>query len=139
MSMDVVYQACCGLDVHQATVAACVRRPGPRGRRRHEVRTFGTTTSQLLELVDWLVDQQVTHVALESTGVLWKPVFNLLEGHFEVLLVNARHVKAVPGRKTDVKDCEWLAELLEQGCCARVSSRRSRLGSCTISRGDGGP
>ena len=113
--MDVLYQACCGLDVHQATVAACVRRPGPQGRRSHEVRTFGTTTAQLLELVDWLVAQHVTHVALESTGVLWKPLFNLLEGQFEVLLVNARHVKAVPGRKTDVKDCEWLAELLEHG------------------------
>ncbi len=70
--MDVLYQACCGLDVHQATVAACVRRPGPRGRRSHEVRTFGTTTAQLLELVDWLAAEQVTHVALESTGVLWK-------------------------------------------------------------------
>ncbi len=69
--MDVLYQACCGLDVHQATVAACVRRPGPRGRRSHEVRTFGTTTAQLLELVDWLAAEQVTHVAMESTGVYW--------------------------------------------------------------------
>jgi transposase len=113
--MEVLYEACCGLDVHQATIVACVRRPGPRGRRAKEVRTFGTMTAQLLDLVDWLTEQRVTHVALESTGVLWKPVFNLLEGHFEVLLVNARHIKAVPGRKTDVKDCEWLAELLEHG------------------------
>jgi transposase len=113
--MEVLYEACCGLDVHQATVVACVRRPGPKGRRTREVRTFGTMTAQLLNLVDWLTEQRVTHVALESTGVLWKPVFNLLEGHFEVLLVNARHIKAVPGRKTDVKDCEWLAELLEHG------------------------
>ena len=113
--MDVLYEVCCGLDVHQATVVACVRRPGPRGRRVSEVRTYGTTTGQLLELVDWLADQQVTHVAMESTGVLWKPVFNLLEDHVTVLLVNARHVKAIPGRKTDVKDCAWLAELLEHG------------------------
>jgi transposase len=113
--MDVLYEVCCGLDVHQATVVACVRRPGPRGRRASEVRTYGATTGQLLELVDWLADQRVTHVAMESTGVLWKPVFNLLEDHFTVLLVNARHVKAVPGRKTDVKDCAWLAELLEHG------------------------
>jgi transposase len=115
MAMDVLFEACCGLDVHQATVVACVRRPGPRGRRASEVRTFGATTSQLLALVDWLAAAGVTHVALESTGVLWKPVFNLLEGQFEVLLVNARHVKAVPGRKTDVRDCEWLADLLRHG------------------------
>ena len=113
--MDVLYEACCGLDIHQATVVACVRRPGPRRRRSQEVRTFGTTTAQLLELVDWLTEQRVTHIAMESTGVLWQPLFNLLEGHFAVLLVNARHIKAVPGRKTDVKDCEWLAELLEHG------------------------
>lgn len=113
--MDVLYQACCGLDVHEATVVACVRRPGSRGRRAREVRTFGTVTAQLLELTDWLREQRVTHVAMESTGVLWVPVFNLLEDSFEVLLVNARHMKTVPGRKTDVKDCEWLAELLEHG------------------------
>lgn len=113
--MDVLYEACCGLDVHQATIVACVRRAGPRGRRVADVRTFGATTGQLLELADWLAEQRVTHVAMESTGVLWKPVFNLLEGQFEVLLGNARHVKAVPGRKTDVKDGEWLAELLEHG------------------------
>ena len=83
--MEVLYEVCCGLDVHQATVVACVRRPGSRGRRAKEVRTFGTMTAQLLDLVDWLTEQRVTHVALESTGVLWKPVFNLLEGHFEVL------------------------------------------------------
>jgi transposase len=112
--MDVVYETCCGLDVHQATVVACVRRGGRRGRTR-AVRTFGTTTAELLQLVDWLTEQGVTHVALESTGVLWKPVFNLLEGHVEVLLVNARHIKTVPGRKTDVKDSEWLAQLLEHG------------------------
>jgi transposase len=113
--MEVVYDACCGLDVHQATVVACLRRWSARRRRTGEVRTFGTTTKDLLCLVDWLLEAGVTHVAMESTGVLWKPVFNLLEGHCEVLLVNARHIKAVPGRKTDVKDAEWLAQLLEHG------------------------
>lgn len=113
--MEVLYETCCGLDVHQATVVACVRRRGERGRRVREVRTFGTTTDALLDLGDWLRAEGVTHVAMESTGVLWKPVFNLLEGQCEVLLVNARHVKTVPGRKTDVKDCEWLAQLLEHG------------------------
>ena len=113
--MDVLYDACSGLDIHQATVVACVRRWDERHRRTKEVRTFGTTTSALLALVDWLRDQGVTHVAVESTGVLWKPVFELLEGEVDVVLVNARHIKAVPGRKTDVKDAEWLAELLEHG------------------------
>jgi transposase len=79
------------------------------------VRTFATTTAELLQLTDWLTEHGVTHVAMESTGVLWKPVFNILEGSFAVILVNARHIKAVPGRKTDVKDCEWLAQLLEHG------------------------
>jgi transposase len=113
--MDVVYERCCGLDVHKATVVACLRGPGGRRRREATVRTFGTTTAELLALTDWLTAAGCTHVAMESTGVYWKPVFNLLEGVCEVLLVNAQHVKAVPGRKTDVKDCEWLAELLEHG------------------------
>jgi transposase len=113
--MDVLYEACAGLDVHAATVVACVRRPGTRRRRTSEVRTFGTTTGELLQLADWLTEQGVTHVAMESTGVLWKPVFNILEGSCTVILVNAQHIKAVPGRKTDVKDSEWLAQLLEHG------------------------
>src|SRR5712692_6271284 len=113
--MDVIYEACAGLDVHAATVVACVRRPGTRGRRTREVRTFGTTTGELLKLADWLTEQGVTHVAMESTGVLWKPVFNILEGSCTMILVNAQHIKAVPGRKTDVKDSEWLAQLLEHG------------------------
>lgn len=112
--MEVQYEICCGLDVHKKSVAACVRRPGPKG-RASEVRTFGTTTRALLELSAWLTRAGCTHVAMESTGVYWRPVHNLLEGSFELLLVNARHVKAVPGRKTDVKDCEWLAQLLEHG------------------------
>ncbi len=113
--MEVLYQTCCGIDVHLATVVACVRHPAKGGRRKSEVHTFGTTTSELLQLADWLTEHGVTHVAMESTGVLWKPVFNILEGNFAVILVNARHMKAVPGRKTDVKDCEWLARLLEHG------------------------
>jgi transposase len=112
--MERVHERCCGLDVHKERVVACVRTPGPR-RSRGQVRTFGTTTSELLRLCDWLTENEVTHVAMESTGVYWKPVFNVLEGTCEVLLVNAQHIKAVPGRKTDVRDCEWIAELLEHG------------------------
>lgn len=114
--MEILFERCAGLDVHQRTVVACVRAPKPEGRGRHnEVRTFSTTTPGLLELHSWLSDTGVTHVAMESTGIYWRPVFNVLEGAFELLVVNARHVKSVPGRKTDVKDCEWLAQLLEHG------------------------
>lgn len=112
--MERVYERCCGLDVHKERVVGCVRTPGPR-RSRTQVQTFGTTTRELLRLSDWLSENGVTHVAMESTGVYWKPVYNVLEGVFEVLLVNAQHIKAVPGRKTDVRDCEWIAELLEHG------------------------
>jgi hypothetical protein len=107
--MEIVYQRCCALDVHQASVVGCVRCPDKGRRRTSEVRTFETTTSALLQLADWLTEQGVTHVAMESTGVYWKPVFNILEGNFPVILVNAQHYKTVPGRKTDVKDCAWLA------------------------------
>jgi transposase len=113
--MEVLYAVCCGLDVHKASVTACLRSPGDGARRRQEVRTFGTTTRELLRLVDWLTTAGCTHVAMESTGVYWRPVYNLLEGGFELFLVNAHHVKAVPGRKTDVRDSEWLAQLLELG------------------------
>ncbi len=113
--METVYQWCCGIDVHKKTVVACLRIPDSRGRRTREVRTFGTTTPELLTLSDWLLEAGCTHVAMESTGVYWKPVFNILEGVCEVLLVNAHHMRMVPGRKTDVKDCEWIAELLEHG------------------------
>src|SRR5204862_4882434 len=96
-----------------------------------QVKTFGTMTRDLLELSDWLCQQGVTHVAMESTGVYWKPVFHLLEGRFaEILLVNAQHIKHVPGRKTDVKDCEWIAQLLQCGCCGAVLCRRWRFASC---------
>jgi transposase len=113
--MEVGYPRCCGLDVHKRTVVACAIVPGADGRARQEVRTFGTLTDELLALADWLLAEGVTHVAMESTGVYWKPVYNLLEDTFTLLLVNAQHLKAVPGRKTDVKDSAWLAQLLRHG------------------------
>ncbi len=112
---DIIYGCCSGLDVHKKTVVACVRRLAPDGQVRRETRTFGTTTSELLELDDWLVAEGVTHVAMESTGVYWKPIYHILESHFTLLLVNAAHLKKVEGRKTDVKDAEWIAQLLQHG------------------------
>ncbi len=113
--MDIIYPRCCGLDVHKREVVACVVITEPDGTPRKAVRAFGTMTPDILALADWLAAHDVTHVAMESTGVYWKPLWNLLEDSFALLLVNARHVKAVPGRKTDVRDCEWLAELLRHG------------------------
>ncbi len=115
--MDLMNERCAGLDVHKKSVVACVRTPARSGgsRRRKVTRTFATTMAGLVALRDWLGSEAVTHAALESTGVYWRPVYAVLEPHFELLLVNARHVKQVPGRKTDVKDCEWLAQLLECG------------------------
>jgi transposase len=113
--MDIIYPRCCGLDVHKREVVACVVITEPDWTPRKAVRAFGTMTPDILALADWLAAQEVTHVAMESTGVYWKPIWNLLEDSFALLLVNARHVKAVPGRKTDVRDCEWLAELLRYG------------------------
>jgi transposase len=114
--MDIITARCAGLDVHKATVVACVRVPGlRRGERRSDTKTFATTTRALRELREWLTGHGVTDVALESTGVYWRPVYAALEGTLELVLVNARHVKMLPGRKTDVRDCEWLAQLLECG------------------------
>jgi transposase len=113
--MDVVHSHCCGLDVHKKNVVACVLTPGQNGRPAKEIRTFGTMTDDLLQLADWLVQYGCTHVAMESTGVYWKPIHNLLEGQFTLVLVNAQHFKQVPGRKSDVRDCEWLATLLRHG------------------------
>jgi transposase len=114
--MHAMYPCVAGLDVHKKTVVACVRCLDGRGQVRKQVKTFGTMTRDLLDLGDWLGRQGVTHVAMESTGVYWKPIFHLLEGRFaEILLVNAQHIKNVPGRKTDVKDCEWIAQLLQCG------------------------
>ena len=113
--MDRQLERCCGLDVHKDTIAACVRIGGPSGRAAQHVQTFRTTTADLLVLQDWLAAQGVTHVAMESTGVYWKPVYYALESDFTCLLVNAAHIKQVPGRKTDVHDCVWIAQLLEHG------------------------
>lgn len=113
--MRVMYKQCAALDVHKKTVTACRRWTEANGHVASEVQTFGTTTPDLLEMLDWLSEWEVTTVAIESTGEYWKPVFNLLEGNFDVILVNSKHVKQVPGRKTDVKDAEWLAELLSYG------------------------
>ena len=113
--MERMIERICGLDVHQASVAACVRVPGANGSREQFVQTFGTSTPDLLTLRHWLAEHGVTHVAMESTGLYWKPVYYLLEGDFAVLLVNATHLKQVPGRKTDVADCAWIAQLLEHG------------------------
>jgi transposase len=113
--MEIIYPCCAGLDVHKKTIVACVRRLGPDGRADVQVQSFGATTVELLALGDWLAAHGVARVAMESTGVYWKPVWHLLEDRFELLLVNAQHIKQVPGRKTDVKDCQWIAELLQYG------------------------
>ena len=108
--MEIILERCCGLDVHKRSVMACAVTPEGR-----ETRRFGTSTSQLLQLGDWLRAQSIVHVAMESTGVYWKPVYNILEDEFAVMVVNAAHIKGVPGRKTDVKDAEWIAQLLQHG------------------------
>jgi transposase len=114
--MDTIYRSVAGLDVHKKTIVACLRHTTTQGKATEEVRTFGTMTRDLLALSDWLQATGVTHVAMESTGVLWKPVFNILEGNFEqLLLVNPRNIKKVPGRKTDVSDAQWIAQLLACG------------------------
>jgi transposase len=115
MTMQVVYTRCAGLDVHKKSVVAAARLLSADGILTTHVRTFGTTTTALLDLVAWLLSLEVTHVAMESTGEFWKPLYNLLEGSFTVLVVNAAHIKHVPGRKTDVRDAEWIAELLAHG------------------------
>jgi transposase len=113
--MEVLYERCAGLDLHKRSVTACRLLPGAGGQPVKAIRTFGTMTADLLALGDWLAEGGVTHVAMESTGVFWKPIWNLLEDRFELLLVNAAHVKVVPGRKRDVGDAQWLAELLRHG------------------------
>jgi transposase len=110
-TMEQIIARCCGLDVHHETVAACVRVPGPSGKRIQHLKTFGTTLADLLALRDWLEAHEVTHVAMESTGVYWKPVYYVLEERVTCLLVNAAHLKRVPGRKTDLQDCAWIASI----------------------------
>jgi transposase len=113
--METLVARCAGLDIHKDSVVACVRVPDERGRRRSERRSFGATTRGLLALLDWLSSYEVTLVGMESTGVYWKPVFWLLEERFECWLLNARHLRNVPGRKTDLQDAEWIAQLVEHG------------------------
>jgi transposase len=113
--MDLLHRKCAGLDVHKKTVVVCVRSVEPDGVVHKQVRTFATMTADLLELADWLDAEGVRHAAMESTGVYWKPIWHILEGRFELMLVNAHHMKQVPGRKTDVKDAEWIAQLLQHG------------------------
>jgi len=126
--MEILHQRCCGLDVHKKSVVACLLTPGSRGEPGKETRTFSTMTADLLAMAQWLEGEGCTHVAMESTGSYWKPIYNLLEDRFELLLVNARHLKAVPGRKTDVKDAEWIAQLLRHGLVrgSFVPNRRER-------------
>jgi transposase len=113
--MRIIYKRCCGLDVHKKVIVACLLLLEPDGELRKEVRKFGTMTKDLLALLDWLQQSGCTHVAMESTGVYWKPIYNILEGQLEVVVVNAQHLKGVPGRKTDVLDAEWLAECYQLG------------------------
>jgi transposase len=112
--MDILLACCAGLDVHKDSVQVCVREL-EGSRFRQQTRQWGTTTRALMEMLEWLKAEGVTHVAMESTGVYWKPIFNVLENDFEVLLVNARAIKHVPGRKTDIADCQWIAQLLQHG------------------------
>jgi transposase len=113
--MEITYTHAAGLDIHKKTVVACCFTPGPKGQPQKEIRTFGTMTQDLLALAEWLTVKGIRHVALESTGEFWKPVYQILESSFTVLVVNAQHIKTVPGRKTDVKDAEWIADLLRHG------------------------
>ena len=105
--MNIVYERCAGVDVHKRNVVVCAITPDEHGQRHKERCTFSTMMPDLLRMRHWLQSLGVTHVAMESTGSFWKPIFNVLEGHVEVLVVNAQHLKAVPGRKTDLKDAEW--------------------------------
>ena len=113
--MEALIQCCAGLDVHKDSVEACVRQLQAEGKLKQQTRHWGTTTRELVAMAEWLGGEGVTHVAMESTGVYWKPIFNLLESEFEVLLVKARSIKHVPGRKTDVADSQWIAQLLQHG------------------------
>jgi transposase len=113
--MDVLYPRCAGLDVHKESVAVCVLTPGEGAEPQQEIRQYGTTTGQLRELAGWLKECGVTHAAMESTGVYWKPIYNILESSCELVVVNAQHIKQVPGRKTDKADCAWIAKLLRVG------------------------
>ena len=131
--MEVVYERCCGLDIHKQTVVACVILPGAPGKPRKAIRTFGTMTADLLQLADWLTQQEVTHVAMESTGVYWKPVWNLLESNFTMLLVNAQHVKTVRpcrGARPMCATANGSRNCFGMGCSRPVSCPTVRSASC---------
>ena len=131
--LQALYARVCGLDLHKKLIVACVRILNTKdGTVQSTLRKFGTMTAESDELREWLTDQQVTHVAMESTGIYWQPVFNLFEGHFKLLLINAQHLKKVPGRKTDMKDAQWIAQLLQCGLLRRVLSPIASSVSCGI-------
>src|SRR5579875_1084732 len=113
--MEILYERCAGLDVHKKNVKACFACPGEGGKRKKETRTYLTMTQDVLKMRDWLKEQGCTHIVMEATGVHWRCIYNLLENDFELLMANAHHIKTVPGRKTDVKDAEWIADLLSHG------------------------
>ena len=122
--MEVVHPRCSGIDVHKKEVVVGNRIAQSNGGSKVEIRRFGTMTKDLLELADWLQESGITHVAMESTGSYWRPVYNVLEGMFDLTLVNAQHMKNVPGRKTDVKDAQWIADLHAHGLLARETRPR---------------
>ena len=122
--MQILHRCCCGLDVHKKLIVACLISLNEADDPQKEIRSFTTMTKEILALADWLTSAGCTHVAMESTGVYWRPIWNLFEGHFELLLVNAQHIKAVPGRKTDIKDAEWIADLQQHGLLRASFSRR---------------
>jgi transposase len=128
--MGVIYSRCCGLDIHKKTVVACLMMSEAGQPAVKTIRTCGTMTADLLALADWLHTAGCTHVAMDSTGVYWRPIDNLLEGLFTLFVVNAQHMKAVPGRNTDVKDAEWIADLLRHGLL-----RASFINEADLSRG----
>ncbi len=113
--MQVVYNRCAGLDVHKKTVVACAITPKESGGCHPEIKTFGTMSADLLALSDWLIERECEVVAMESTGEYWRRVSNILSANLQVILVNAHHIKNVPGRKTDIKDAQWIGELLMHG------------------------
>jgi transposase len=117
--MQAIIERCCGLDVHQETVVACLLVGAPGAQPMKEVRTFGAVTRDLEALRDWLQEAGATHVGMESTGVYWRPVYAVLDGRFDLIVGNARHIRNVPGRKTDVKDSEWIADLVRHGLIAK--------------------
>lgn len=113
--MEVIHPRCCGLDIGKKSVAACVSIMGSKGKAHQEVRTYSTVTKEILGLADWLKENGIEHVGMEATGPYWKPIWNLLEGEFQLSLANPQHMRTIPGKKTDVKDSEWIADLLQHG------------------------